>query len=63
MMKTMTSQEFNRRPNEAKKAARQAPLLITLDGKPDLLVMSYEMYQQLIQNKAKLASSSQESEV
>lgn len=44
-MKTMTSREFNQRTHEAQKAAREAPLLITQRGKPDLVIMSYQEYE------------------
>ncbi|MCP1661242.1 type II toxin-antitoxin system prevent-host-death family antitoxin [Neisseria perflava] len=46
-MQTMTSREFNQRTNEAQKAARRAPLLITQRGEPDLVVMSYQEYQKI----------------
>ena len=46
-MKTMTSREFNQRTHEAQKAAREAPLLITQRGKPDLVIMSYQEYEKV----------------
>lgn len=46
-MKTMTSREFNQRTHEAQKAAREAPLLITQRGKPDLVIMSYREYEKV----------------
>lgn len=50
-MKSITSRELNQRTHEAQKAARQAPLLITQRGKPDLVMMSYQEYEKTLANK------------
>lgn len=50
-MKSITSRELNQRTHETQKAARQAPLLITQRGKPDLVMMSYQEYEKTLANK------------
>ena len=38
-MQTYTSHEFNQHASEAQKAAHAAPVLITSQGKPDLVLI------------------------
>ena len=40
-MQTYTSHEFNQHASEAQKAAHAAPVLITSQGKPDLVLISH----------------------
>lgn len=40
----MTSREFNQQLNQAQKAAKIAPVIITNRGKPAFVLMSYEEY-------------------
>ena len=39
-MQTFTSHEFNQHASEVQKAAHTAPVLITLQGNPDLVLIS-----------------------
>ena len=50
-MQTFTSHEFNQRASEAQKAAHTAPVLITLQGKPDLVLISHAEYARLTGQK------------
>ena len=44
-MKQITSQEFAQSPDKVSQQAGIEPVLITQQGKPDLVVMSFEQYQ------------------
>ena len=50
-MQTFTSHEFNQHASEAQKAAHTAPVLITLQGKPDLVLISHAEYARLTGQK------------
>lgn len=43
----MTSREFNQQLNQAQKAAKIAPVIITNRGKPAFVLMSYADYEKL----------------
>ncbi|MEH3158282.1 MAG: type II toxin-antitoxin system prevent-host-death family antitoxin [Sphingomonas taxi] len=44
---TFTSKDFNREPGRIKRAAKQAPVIITERSRPDIVVMSYDLYASL----------------
>ena len=50
-MQTYTSHEFNQHASEAQKAAHTAPVLITLQGKPGLVLISHAEYTRLTGQK------------
>lgn len=50
-MQTFTSHEFNQHASEAQKAAHAAPVLITSQGKPDLVLISHAEYARLTGQK------------
>ena len=50
-MQTYTSHEFNQHASEAQKAAQAAPVLITSQGKPDLVLISHAEYARLTGQK------------
>ena len=50
-MQTYTSHEFNQHAGEAQKAAHAAPVLITHQGKPDLVLLSHAEYARLTGQK------------
>lgn len=46
-MPTMTSREFNQHVARAKRAAKEAPLIITDRGRPAYVLMRHDMYRRL----------------
>ncbi|MGE0667215.1 MAG: type II toxin-antitoxin system Phd/YefM family antitoxin [Sphingomonadales bacterium] len=44
---TLSSREFQQKANEAQKAARKGPVVITNRGRPAHVLLSYEDYQRL----------------
>lgn len=54
---TMTSREFNQHASEAKKAARNGPVIITDRGRPAHVLLSIEEYQQLAGKKQNIADA------
>ncbi len=54
---TLTSREFNQKASEAKRAANQGPVLITVRGQPAHVLISYNEYQRLTQQKRNIAEA------
>lgn len=52
---TLTSREFNQGASEAKRAAKNGPVFITDRGRPAHVLMSYEDYQRLINQRRNIA--------
>jgi prevent-host-death family protein len=46
-MTTLTSQELNQDITRAKEAAKTGPIIITDDGKPSFVLLSFDEYQQI----------------
>ena len=44
---TISSRKFNQSVNDAKKLSQTGPLLITEDGRPSHVLLTYENYQRL----------------
>jgi hypothetical protein len=47
VINTISSRKFNQSVNDAKKLSQTGPLLITEDGRPSHLLLTYENYQRL----------------
>lgn len=45
---TVSTREFDHNPSEAKRAAELSPVIITDQGKPAFVLISYAEYQRLI---------------
>jgi prevent-host-death family protein len=54
---TISSREFNQRPNEAKRAANNGPVFITDRGRPAHVLMSFEHYQRLPKQRRNIADA------
>ncbi len=52
---TLTSREFNQGASEAKRAAKNGPVFITDRGRPAHVLMSFEDYQRLINQRRNIA--------
>lgn len=52
---TLSSREFNQQVSRARKAAKRGPVFITDRGKPAHVLLSFEDYQKLSGNRAKIA--------
>lgn len=52
---TLTSREFNQGASEAKRAAKNGPVFITDRGRPAHVLMSFEYYQRLINQRRNIA--------
>ncbi len=49
-MQTYSYQEFNQFPNKIHQLAQQEPVIISNQGKPEQVLMSYTAYTKLINN-------------
>ena len=49
--RNMSSREFNQRTGVAKRAARNGPVYVTDRGRPSHVLLSYEHYRELIEDK------------
>ena len=54
---TLSSRELNHDVTRAKKAALDGPVFITDRGKPAHVLLSFEAYQQLIQQRRSIADA------
>ena len=54
---TLSSRELNRRANEAKRAANKGPVFITDRGKPTHVLLSFDKYQRLTQQRRNIADA------
>lgn len=54
---TITSREFNQGASEAKRAATKGPVLITDRGRPAHVLLSFEDYQRLTQQRRNIADA------
>lgn len=52
---TLSSREFNQATSEAKRAAKNGPVIITDRGRPEHVLMSMALYQRLTGNRQKIA--------
>lgn len=52
---TLTSREFNQGASEAKRAAKNGPVFITDRGRPAHVLLSFEDYQRLINQRRNIA--------
>lgn len=53
--RSMSSREFNQRTGVAKRAARNGPVYVTDRGRPSHVLLSYEHYRELIENRPHFA--------
>lgn len=54
---TISSREFNQGASEAKRAANDGPVFITDRGRPAHVLMSFEHYQRLTQQRRNIADA------
>ena len=54
---TLSSREFNQRASEAKRAAHNGPVFITDRGRPAHVLMTFDDYQKLTQQKRNIADA------
>ena len=54
---TFSSREFNQGASEAKRAANNGPVFITDRGRPAHVLMSFEDYQRLTQQRRNIADA------
>lgn len=54
---TLSSREFNQGASEAKRAANQGPVFITDRGRPAHVLLSFEEYQRLTQQRSNIADA------
>ena len=54
---TISSREFNQAASEAKRAANHGPVFITDRGRPAHVLMSFEDYQRLTQQRRNIADA------
>ena len=54
---TLSSREFNQGASEAKRAANQGPVFITDRGRPAHVLLSFEEYQRLTQQRRNIADA------
>ena len=52
---TLSSREFNQRASEAKRAAHNGPVFITDRGRPAHVLMTFDDYQRLTQQRRNIA--------
>lgn len=57
MTTTLTSRQFHQDSGSVKKAVAQGPVIITDRGKPSLVLLTYEAYEQLQPRKRSLADA------
>lgn len=55
-MSTVTAAEFNQRPSQVKKAAADAPVIITEHNRPAFVLLRFEDYERLRSVPTDLAS-------
>ena len=54
---TFSSREFNQRASEAKRAAHNGPVFITDRGRPAHVLMTFDDYQRLTQQRRNIADA------
>ena len=54
---TLSSREFNQRASEAKRAAHKGPVFITDRGRPAHVLMTFDDYQRLTQQRRNIADA------
>lgn len=54
---TLSSREFNQRASEAKRATNEGPVFITDRGRPAHVLMRFEDYQRLTQQRRNIADA------
>jgi prevent-host-death family protein len=54
---TLTSREFHQDSSKVKQAVQEGPVVITDRGKPSLVLMTYQTYEQLKQKPVSLAEA------
>lgn len=54
---TLSSREFNQRASEAKRAAQNGPVFITDRGRPAHVLMTFDDYQRLTQQRRNIADA------
>ena len=54
---TLSSREFNQKASEAKRAANNGPVFITDRGRPAHVLMRFEDYQQLTNQRGNIADA------
>lgn len=54
---TLSSREFNQGASEAKRAANNGPVFITVRGRPAHVLMSFEDYQRLTKQRRNIADA------
>jgi prevent-host-death family protein len=54
---TLSSREFNQGASDAKRAANNGPVFITDRGRPAHVLLSFEDYQQLTQQRRNIADA------
>ncbi len=54
---TLSSREFNQGASEAKRAANKGPVFITDRGRPAHVLLSFEDYQRLTQQRRNIADA------
>jgi hypothetical protein len=54
MITTLSSREFNQNASEAKKAANQGPVFITDRGVPAHVLISIDLYHELVSDQKKI---------
>ncbi len=54
---TLSSREFNQRASEAKRAAQNGPVFITDRGRPAHVLMTFDDYQKLTQQRRNIADA------
>ena len=54
---TLTSREFNQGASEAKRAANKGPVFITDRGRPAHVLMTFDDYQKLTQQRRNIADA------
>lgn len=54
---TLSSREFNQRASEAKRAAHNGPVFITDRGRPAHVLMTFDDYQRLTQQRRNIADA------
>ena len=54
-MTTVTAAEFNQRPSQVKRAAKEEPVVITEHSRPSFVLLTYAEYQRLLRTPTNLA--------
>ena len=57
MATTLTSRQFHQDSKRVKQAVEQGPVIITDHGKPSLVLLTYEAYEQLAPKRVSLADA------